>query len=84
MSIESAGREPGGANGEDLLSGLARQGRQLLADGADGVVLACAGFGQCREPLAAALEVPVCDGIGVGACLAAGRSMANSSACIGT
>jgi allantoin racemase len=70
-SVESAGSEPdqGDADGEDL---VARQGRRLLADGADGLVLACAGFGHCRERLAASLDVPVCDGIGVGACLAYG------------
>lgn len=73
-SVESAGREPepGEPGGEDLLSRLTRRGRRLLADGADGLVLACAGFGHCRERLAAALDVPVCDGIGVGACLAYG------------
>jgi allantoin racemase len=64
--------EPGEPGGEDLLSRLTRQGRRLLADGADGLVLACAGFGHCRERLAAALDAPVCDGIGVGACLAYG------------
>jgi allantoin racemase len=51
---------------------LTWQGRRLLADGADGLVLACAGFGRCRERLADALDVPVCDGIAVGACLAYG------------
>jgi allantoin racemase len=74
-SVESAAGsepEPGEAGGEELLSRLARPGRRLLADGADGLVLACAGFGRCRERLAAALDVPVCDGIGVGACLAYG------------
>jgi allantoin racemase len=73
-SVESAGSEPeqGDAEGEDLFCRLARQGRRLLADGADGLVLACAGFGHCRERLAASLDVPVCDGIGVGACLAYG------------
>ena len=73
-SVESAGREPepGKPDGDNLLSRLTRQGRRLLADGADGLVLACAGFGHCRERLAAALDVPVCDGIGVGACLAYG------------
>ena len=67
-SVESADREPG----QDLLSRLASQGRRLLADGADGLVLACAGFGPYRERLTATLDVPVCDGIGVGACLAYG------------
>jgi allantoin racemase len=67
-SVESASGEPG----QDLLSRLASQGRRLLADGADGLVLACAGFGPCRERLTAALDVPICDGIGVGACLAYG------------
>jgi allantoin racemase len=73
-SVESTSGEPkpGEANGEDLLSRLTRQGRRLLADGADGLVLACAGFGRCRERLAAALDVPVCDGIAVGAFLAYG------------
>lgn len=73
-SVESAaaGPEPAEAGADDLLARLARQGRRLLADGADGLVLACAGFGRCRERLAAALDVPVCDGIGVGACLAYG------------
>jgi allantoin racemase len=67
-----ASMEPGEPGDDDLLGRLARQGQRLLADGADGLVLACAGFGRCREPLAAALDVPVCDGIGVGACLAYG------------
>jgi allantoin racemase len=67
-AVESA------AEDEDLLSRLTGQGRRLLADGADGLVLACAGFGHCRERMAAALDVPVCDGIGVGACLAYGLS----------
>lgn len=73
-SVEAAGPppEPGEAGDDDLLGRLARQGQRLLADGADGLMLACAGFGRCREPLAAALDVPVCDGIGVGACLAYG------------
>jgi allantoin racemase len=73
-SVESAGAqpEPGEAGADDLLDRLASQGQRLLDDGADGLVLACAGFGRCREPLAAALDVPVCDGIGVGACLAYG------------
>lgn len=74
--VELEGRsgapEASGKLREDLLSRLTRQGRYLLADGADGLVLACAGFGHCRERLAAALDVPVCDGIGVGACLAYG------------
>jgi allantoin racemase len=64
--------EPGEANGDDLLSRLTWQGRRLLGEGADGLVLACAGFGRSRERLAAALDVPVCDGIAVGACLAYG------------
>jgi allantoin racemase len=67
-----ASMEPAEAGDDDLLGRLARQGQRLLADGADGLLLACAGFGRCREPLAAALDVPVCDGIGVGACLAYG------------
>jgi allantoin racemase len=73
-SVEAAGTVPGRgeAGADDLLARLASQGRRLLDDGADGLVLACAGFGSCREPLAAALDVPVCDGIGVGACLAYG------------
>jgi allantoin racemase len=70
-SVEAAGPGPD-PGADDLLGRLARQGQRLLADGADGLVLACAGFGRCREPLAAALDVPVCDGIGVGACLAYG------------
>ena len=71
-SVEStAGAEPG-ADGQDLLSRLTWLGRRLLADGADGLVLACAGFGRFSERLAAELGVPVCDGIGVGACLAYG------------
>jgi len=57
---------------EQLLARLTRQGRRLLADGADGLVLACAAFGCCSERLAAALGVPVCDGIGVAASLAYG------------
>jgi len=73
-SVESAGEaaDQDRTDGDDLLSRLTRQGRRLLADGADGLVLACAGFGHCRDRLAAALDVPVCDGIGVGACLAYG------------
>jgi allantoin racemase len=73
-SVESASGdpEPGEANSEDLLSRLTWQGRRLLTEGADGLVLACAGFGRYRERLAAALDVPVCDGIAVGACLAYG------------
>ncbi len=72
-SAESAaGPGPEPDAGGDPLSRLTRQGRRLLADGADGLVLACAGFGCYRERLAAALGVPVCDGIGVGACLAYG------------
>ena len=69
-SVESdagTGPEP-----EKLLSRLTHHGGRLLADGADGLVLACAGFGHCSERLAAALDVPVCDGIGLGACLAYG------------
>jgi allantoin racemase len=73
-SVESAGAgpAPAEAGADDLLARLTRQGDRLLADGADGLVLACAGFGRCRDQLAAALDVPVCDGIGVGACLAYG------------
>jgi allantoin racemase len=75
-SVESASgdSDPGG----DLLSRLTWQGRRLLADGADGLVLACAGFGHCRERLADALDVPVCDGIAVGACLAYGLAAAGA------
>ena len=85
-SVESAAgpEPPPGASG-DLLSRLTGPGRRLLADGADGLVLACAGFGCCSERLAAALDVPVCDGIGVGACLAYGlfASGARTSKCGG-
>jgi allantoin racemase len=69
-SAEAAG--PGPAHGDDLLARLTRQGERLLADGADGIVLACAAFGQFSARLTAALDVPVCDGIGTGACLAYG------------
>jgi allantoin racemase len=73
-SVESAvgDPEPGQAEGQDLWSRLTWQGRRLLADGADGLVLACAAFGRYRDRLADVLEVPVCDGIAVGACLAYG------------
>jgi allantoin racemase len=70
--IRSVEPAAGTGPGQDLLARLSEQGRRLLAAGADGLVLACAGFGHCRERLAAGLGVPVCDGIGVGACLAYG------------
>jgi allantoin racemase len=69
-SAESAG--PGPAHGDDLLARLTHLGKQLLSGGADGIVLACAAFGPFSSRLTAALDVPVCDGIGTGACLAYG------------
>jgi allantoin racemase len=72
-SVESAPQPSGEDPGDDLvLSLLLHQGRLLLDDGADGIVLACAAFGRLRDRLARTLDVPVCDGIGLGACLARG------------
>ena len=63
----AAARADGG-----LLARLTRQGSRLLSAGADGLVLACAGFGSCSDALADSLGVPVCDGIGAAASLAYG------------
>jgi allantoin racemase len=62
----------GGYPSEELYRLLTQQGSGLLENGADGLVLACAGFGRFTEQLTASLAIPVCDGIGVGACLAYG------------
>jgi allantoin racemase len=51
---------------------LAEQGRALVAGGADGIVLACAAFSPMSRELAATLDVPVCDGVIVGASIAHG------------
>ncbi len=76
-----AGRTGPGAGGGNegtserestLLSRLLAQGRALLDDGADGIVLACAAFGRHSDKMAAELGVPVCDGIAFGACLTYG------------
>ncbi|HEY2550826.1 MAG TPA: aspartate/glutamate racemase family protein [Streptosporangiaceae bacterium] len=67
LSVESAD-----AAGGVLLTRLSQQGSRLLAAGADGLVLACAGFGSCTSALSAELGVPVCDGIGAAASLAYG------------
>jgi len=74
VSVEAAGDGPGydPADERGLLSRLTRQGQRLRDDGADGLVLACAGFGHLRERLAAGLGMPGCDGIGTAACLAYG------------
>jgi allantoin racemase len=69
---DDGAQEDDGAGDNDLLARLTGQGRLLLADGADGLVLACAGFARCSERLAARLDVPVCDGIGPAASLAHG------------
>jgi allantoin racemase len=71
--LETAAADDGEPEGDgDLLARLIGRGRLLLADGADGLVLACAGFAHCSERLAARLDVPVCDGIGAAAALVHG------------
>ena len=51
---------------------LFEHGRELVAAGAVGIVLACASFSPMSASLSGALGVPVCDGVIVGACLAHG------------
>ena len=69
-----SGAAPARADG-GLLARLTRQGSRLLSAGADGLVLACAGFGSCSDALADSLGVPVCDGIGAAASLAYGLAV---------
>ncbi len=61
---------------EDRLPALAERleerARELLAAGAAGIILACAGFSPMSAALGAALNVPVCDGVAFGACIAHG------------
>lgn len=49
------------AQGTDVLARLEAVGGQLLGDGADVLVLGCAGMARHREPLERALGVPVVD-----------------------
>ena len=66
--VTAAGEAAGVAeDGQDELDRLVDCGRRLLADGADGLVLACAAFGRYAPELTRVLEVPVCDGIGFAA-----------------
>ena len=66
--VTAAGAAAGVAeDGQDELDRLVDCGRRLLADGADGLVLACAAFGRYAPELTRVLEVPVCDGIGFAA-----------------
>ena len=65
-------REDIASGRDDLASRLAARGRELLEAGADGLVLACAAFSPMTAALASALEVPVCDGVALGACIAHG------------
>ena len=55
-----------------LAERLEERARELLVEGADGIILACAGFSPMSATLAAALDVPVCDGVAFGACIAHG------------
>ena len=57
---------------DDLARRLEEQGRDLVAAGADGLVLACAGFSPMSAALSVALDLPVCDGVALGACIAHG------------
>jgi len=66
------------ARGENTFNRLVEVGRQLLDDGANSIVLGCAGMARHRAPLEAALGVPVIEptqaavGMALGAVLASG------------
>lgn len=61
----------GGAQG-DVAQHLTEHGRELVSSGADGIVLACAAFSPFSRQLSEALDVPVCDGVVLGASIAYG------------
>ncbi len=63
--IVAANSDGGDDDAEPLLVRLQRAGRRLLADGADGIVLACASFSPEAVPLGASLGVGVYDGVGL-------------------
>ncbi|MBA8792990.1 allantoin racemase [Friedmanniella endophytica] len=54
------------------LAAFTREGRRLVADGAEAIVLGCAGLAELVEPLGRALGVPVIDGVAAAVGLAAG------------
>ncbi|HLN06025.1 MAG TPA: aspartate/glutamate racemase family protein [Acidimicrobiales bacterium] len=58
--------------GDIVARRLAEQGRELVGSGADGLVLACAAFSPCSAALSLALDIPVCDGVALGACISYG------------
>jgi len=64
------------ARGNRTLDRLTEVGRQLLGDGADVVVLGCAGMARHRQPLEQALGIPIIDPTQAAVAMALGAVLA--------
>ncbi len=63
------------ARGENTLSRLIETGNQLRGDGADVIVLGCAGMARHRKPVEGALGIPVIDPVQAAVSMALGATL---------
>jgi len=72
MSVDESAR------GAQTFARLCEVGEQLIADGAECLILGCAGMAKHRKPLEAALGVPIIDPVQAATALAIGTHLASS------